>query len=91
MYADEETTYTAFITDEILEQLPERINKNDLNYGFRLWFVDNTDKIRHYCCNYFVLNFGKDGRLINKQFIIEQTGADACALMWIYLKKEGLL
>ena len=83
--------YVAPITDEILENLPDRIRKDNLNYGFRLWFVDYMPHVRHYCCNYFVLDYGKKGKLIMDDFIVEQFSAEAVAKVWLYLRKNKLI
>lgn len=88
LYDTSETmdSYAAPTTDEILKLLPERIEVNDLSYGFRLWFVDMSRYVRHYCCNYFVMNYGKQGRLMNDGVIIEQEAVEAIAKMWMYCK-----
>lgn len=87
----EEIVAASPTADEILELLPDRIQLNNLTYGFRLWIVDYTKHVRHYCCNYFVMDHGKKGRLIGRDFIIEQSAAEALGKLYLWLDENNLL
>lgn len=70
-------TYSAFLADEILDQLPSKIDE----FVFKV-LKGNTGS---YCIVY------SNDHDVKRHICWYPNLADACAKMWLYLKKEGLL
>lgn len=83
---------SAFHVGELEEKFPDEIKRGEEYYGPTFWIVDTVEGVRHYCCNYKVMTFGKKGFLIPpEEAIVEQSGAEARGKMLLYLKENKLI
>lgn len=79
------------LSDELLEQLPARLDRKDRSsWNLTIWKTEkNLDGDIHYSADYTEGMTVK--MLVGKIWLEQDKLADALALLWLYCKENGLL